>query len=127
MTLTSRLASAILLTLPILNLPARADEVEVGTALVCDTQQQVERFVTVYDGDAEMAASAVNAEVHDASACAMASIAYVVSPPLATTRSRDATFHIVRILVIGAITEDGLQSVRPTEFFSVLPVDEREA
>jgi hypothetical protein len=31
----------------------------------------------------------------------MASVAYVVSPPLATARSKDATFQIVKILVLG--------------------------
>ena len=40
---------------------ARADEIQVGTPLVCDTQQLVERFVTLYDGDAIAAVKMVNA------------------------------------------------------------------
>ena len=126
MTFVPGLASLAFLSLPIADLPA-AHDVQFGTALVCDTQEQVERFVAVYAGDAARAVSTVNAEEHDPSACGMASVAYVVSPPLATARSKDATFQIVKILVLGVTTEDGVQPVKPAPFFSALEVDEREA
>ena len=120
MRIVPRLASLILL--PILALPLRAQDVQVGTALVCDTRQQVERFVALYDGDFDAAVSAVNAEVQDQSACATASMAYLVSPPLV-----DVTVQIVQILVVEVITKDGVAPVEPTKLFSVLEVDEREA
>ena len=126
MTFVPGLASLAFLSLPIADLPATHD-VQVGTALVCDTQEQVERFVAVYAGDAAIAVSTVNAEEHDPSACGMASVAYVVSPPLATARSKHATFQIVKILVLGVTTEAGVQPVKPAPFFSALEVDEREA
>ena len=126
MTFVPGLASLAFLSLPIADLPA-AHDVQVGTALVCDTQEQVERFVAVYAGDAATAVRTVNAEEHDPSACGMASVAYVVSPPLATARSKDATFQIVKILVLGVTTEDGFRPVKPAPFFSALEVDEREA
>jgi hypothetical protein len=47
---------------------------------VRDIRQQVERFVALYDGNLHAAVSTVNAEVQDPSACAMASMAYLVSP-----------------------------------------------
>jgi len=125
MKIVPRLASLILL--PILALPLRAQDVQVGTALVCDTRQQVERFVALYDGDFDAAVRTVNAEVQDPSACAMASMTYLVSPPLATERHKDVTFKIVQIIVVGVITKDGVASVKPTKLFSVLKVDEREA
>src|SRR6516165_9533525 len=125
MKIVPRLASLILL--PILALPLRAQDVQVGTALVCDTRQQVERFVALYDGDFDAAARTVNAEVQDPSACALASMAYLISPPLATERHKDVTFKIVQIIVVGVITKDGVAPVGPTKLFSVLEVDEREA
>ncbi len=125
MRIVPRLASLILL--PILALPLRAQDVQVGTALVCDTRQQVERFVALYDGDFDAAVSAVNAEVQDQSACATASMAYLVSPPLVTERHKDVTVQIVQILVVEVITKDGVAPVEPTKLFSVLEVDEREA
>ena len=125
MKIVPRLASLILL--PILALPLRAQDVQVGTALVCDTRQQVERFVALYDGDFDAAVRTVNAEVQDPRACAMASMTYLVSPPLSTERHKDVTFQIVQIIVVGVITKDGVASVKPTKLFSVLKVDEREA
>jgi hypothetical protein len=116
-----------LVLLPILTLPLRAEDFQVGTALVCDTQQQAERFVALYDGDFNTAVSTVNAEAQDPSACAMASMAYLVSPALATERNKDISFQIVPVLVIGVITKDGVGPVEPTKFFSALEVDERQA
>jgi hypothetical protein len=46
---------------------------------------------------------------------------------LATARTKDATFQIVKIIVLGMITEGGVQPVKPAPFFSALEVDEREA
>ena len=125
MKIVPRLASLILL--PILALPLRAQDVQVGTALVCDTRQQVERFAALYDGDFDAAVRTVNTEVQDPSACAMASMTYLVSPPLATEKHKDVTFQIVQIIVVGVITKDGVASVKATKLFSVLKVDEREA
>jgi len=95
--------------------------------LVCDTEQQVERFIAFYDGDAETAVEAVNAEVRNPTACALAEIAYVPGPPLATTRKRVATFQILQVLVLGIVTPNGVRAVEPAHFFSVVQVEERDA
>ena len=118
-----------LLALPLLmllDLPARADEVQVGTGPVCDTQQQAERFAVLYDGDAQTAISTVNAEEHNASACGIVAMAYMPGPPLATARNRNVTFQIVQVLVIGIVTAEGVQAVEPVSLFSVLAIEEIE-
>lgn len=51
--------------------PARAYEAETGAVTVCDTQQQVERLVQLFQGDAQVALRAVNLEEHNPSACAL--------------------------------------------------------
>jgi hypothetical protein len=118
-----------LLALPLLLLlgfPAQARdiEVEIGTGLICDTQEQVERFVALYDGDPQGTVDSVNVAEHDPSACAVSAMAYVRGPQLATARNKDATFQIVPILVLGVVTEAGVKSVPPIRFFSVFQVDE---
>ena len=45
----------------LLSFSARAQNVEVGTGIVCDTQKQMERFVALFHDDAEAAVKAVNA------------------------------------------------------------------
>src|SRR5215472_924368 len=108
MTFAIGLASVMLLSLPVVDSPSPVDEVQVGMALVCDTQQQVERYVAVYDGDAGTAVRTVNVEEHDPNACGIASMAYMVSPPVATARSKNATFQIVKVIVVGLVTNEGV-------------------
>src|SRR5215475_11061891 len=121
MTFARRIALLVMTSILLMELlPAQAAEIQVGTALVCDTEQQAERFIAFYDGDAQTAVEAVNAEVRNPTACALAKIAYMPGPPLATTRKMVATFQIVQVLVIGIITPNGVQAVEPAHFFSVL-------
>ena len=127
MTFANCIALLILPSILLTEFPAQAADVQVGTALVCDTEQQVERFIAFYDGDAETAVEAVNAEVRNPTACALAEIAYVPGPPLATTRKRVATFQILQVLVLGIVTPNGVRAVEPAHFFSVVQVEERDA
>ena len=108
----------------LLCLPAQAQEIEYGKVLICDMRQQAERLVRHLDGDVGAALRAVNAEEHDPNACAVVTVAFVRGPELATVRSRDATFQIVRILVVGIGTPRGFQSVAPAAYVSLFSVDE---
>ena len=108
------LARLAALALPLLapsGLSAQAREVEVGTSLVCDTKEQVQRFIALYDGDSQSAIDRVNAAEHNPTACAVSSMAYVRGPQLATARSKGATFEIAQILVLGIVTESGVKPV----------------
>jgi hypothetical protein len=125
------------------NLPAQAEEqqgsdavkVQVGSALVCDTQQQVERFVALYDGNVQTTLSAVNGEQRTTGgrrakhACDVATIAYVMGPEVSQARASNGsgTFRVVRVLVLGVVTEQGLQASVPTPFYSAARVEEMDA
>jgi hypothetical protein len=107
--------------------PARADEIETSTGVICNTQQQMERFVALNDADPQSAIRAVNDEVHDPTACAVASLAFVRGGNPVTVRKKDATFQIVPILVVGVVTPDGVRGVIPAVYFSLFKVEERTA
>jgi hypothetical protein len=124
MSLAPRLELILLSFFLFLAVPARAQEVEVGTNLICDTQEQVERFVALYDGNAQAAISAVNAAEHNPTACGVATAAFVRGPQLATARNKDTTFNIVRLFVVAVVTEAGVESVTPAAFFSLIPIEE---
>jgi hypothetical protein len=111
------------LTLPV---AAQARDVEVGTAVICDTQQQAERLGALMHGDAKVALAAVNAEAYS-SACGLANIAYLRGSTLATVRTRDGTFEIARVMVLGVPTDTGVQAKTPAFYFIVAKVDERIA
>jgi hypothetical protein len=111
----------------LLCLPAQAQEIEYGKGLICDTRQQAEHLVRYLDGDVDAALRAVNAEEHDPNACTAVSVAFVRGPELATVRSKDMTFQIVRILVVGVGTPSGFQSVVPAAYVSLFKVEEYAA
>jgi hypothetical protein len=104
--------------------PARAADYEVGTNLLCDTRQQAERFVALFNGDAEAAVVAVNAEEQDPTACVLMNVTYLRGSQIAMARHGDNAFEIVRILVVGIATETGVKPVRPAAYFSLFGVKE---
>jgi hypothetical protein len=106
---------------------AQDHRVEIGTGIVCDTQRQMERFVALFDGNADAAVKAVNAEENDPNACVFGTIAFVRGPDIATARTQSATFQIVRVIVVGILTDAGFRATVPASFFSVERVDERAA
>jgi hypothetical protein len=104
--------------------PAQAQEYEHGTALLCDSQKQVERYVALFKGEEQATIEAVNSEEKDPNACGLASVAYVRGPELGTARNKDSAFQIVRILVIGVDTPQGVRPVTPTPYFTAFGVVE---
>src|SRR5215471_3173558 len=97
---------------------AQPADYEVGNSLVCDTQAQVERFVVLFSGDAQAAIQVVNAEEQNPSACALMNVAYMRGQQIGMARHGDKAFEIVRILVVGVETENGIRAVPPAAYFS---------
>ena len=104
--------------------PASAHEYEYGTALLCDSQNQVERYVSLFKGEQQSTIDAVNTEAHDPNACGLATVAYMRGPELAMARNKENAFQIVRILVVGVNTPTGLRPVQPAAYFTVFEVVE---
>jgi hypothetical protein len=110
--------------------PAQARDVEVGTVLTCNTQRQAERVGTLLHGDAQNIASAVsevNAEENSQAACGFVNAAYLRGKDITTIRARGETFQIAPVLVVGILSETGVQSVPQNVYFSVFKIDERMA
>ena len=99
-------------------------DVEVGDALVCDTREQVERYIASYDGDQQAAVSAVNREAGNPSACGVVSAAFVRGTRVGAASHGNMAFEIVRILVVGIDSPGGFRNVRPAPYFAVFAVRE---
>jgi hypothetical protein len=126
------LGSAVVLSLLVLaSAPVRCQEaahaVEVGNALICDTRQQVERIVSFMRGDLQSAVNAVNAAERDGTACGMSRLAFVRGAKLAIVRTREEAFQIVEILVVGVVTEAGVQAIVPNVQVSLFKIEEGRA
>jgi hypothetical protein len=103
-------------------LPAAAYETD--TILVCDTQEEAERFVALFTGDVRTAILAVNAEEQNPDACAMMDVMYLRGAKVSIARHGDDAFEVVRILVVGTGTSVGILPVRPAVYFSIFSVKE---
>jgi hypothetical protein len=97
---------------------------EFGDVVVCDTQEQMERYVALYHGDKEAAVRAVNRAENDPTACGVASAAFVRGPQTTTARAERMAFKIVRILVLGLDSDDGFRRVQPAPYFTAFGVTE---
>jgi len=107
--------------------PAHDYEVELGNAPVCDTQKQVERLASALSGDDESAIKIVNAEEHDPTARGKANIAFVRGSRIGAVRTKDHTFDVVEVLVLGIVTANGVQATSPAVYFTLFKIDERVA
>jgi hypothetical protein len=106
---------------------ARGDEIEIGSRVVCNTQKQIEEFVAFNEADPQTAIRDVNVEEENPTACGAAKLAFFRGRNTVTIRTKDATFQIIDILVIGLVTEHGLRSVAPSVQFALFKIDERIA
>jgi hypothetical protein len=98
--------------------------VEIDTNLFCDTQQQVQRFVSLLDengGSAEAAIASVNDENKTPDACVIATVAYRRTGTAGEVKNTTATFDVMRIVVLGVYTVRGLEPARPLELFTLVP------
>jgi hypothetical protein len=117
----------VLIVLMLACLPVRAEEemefdIDIDTRLVCDTQKQVERFVALFAGDVGAALHAVNSEQESPTACDITTIAYVPGDDVATAKGPCGHFRVVKILLIGVLTEDeGFLFTVPEPYFTMLP------
>jgi hypothetical protein len=126
-TLKRALPLALLSLLLCVSAQAQAQKIEVGTGVFCDTHEQVERFVTLFDGDEVATMKQVNAEVNDPTACSIGTVAFVRGPNIGTARTKKGTFNIFRVLVVGVLTDSGFRSAVPAAIFSIARIDERMA
>jgi hypothetical protein len=99
-------------------------DIEVGDTLVCDTQEQAERYIAHFKGDPEVAIRAVNRELSDPSACGLMSAAFMRGPNVAAVSQGNISFQIARILVLGVAGPEGFRAVAPAPYFTVSEVTE---
>jgi hypothetical protein len=104
--------------------PAHAYNVETGSIMICDTQQQIERYVQLFDGNRDAAIKAVNSEVSNPSACAMTNVAYVLGDSVGMARSTSDGYKVIPVAVVAVNTGAGFQLVQPMVFYTLVKVKE---
>jgi len=111
-----------------LTLPGRAQQITLGTGLVCDHPEEVERYAALYhEGDS---AHAILDEVnHEAgqSACGVITVAYIQGEDIKIVHIAGGFGAIVKVAVVGVHTGTQWMSVPPMEQFMIVSVEDQEA
>ncbi len=101
-------------------LHTKAADVVSGRGIVCDTAEQVERFIEAKDTHEFLVA--VNTE--KAHSCAVVDVAFYIGSVVKTVRNDEGGWAITHILIVGAKMGDGFGSVQPTPQFTAFLVPE---
>lgn len=87
--------------------------VEVGVGLICNSEQQVQRYLSLHvkDAEPESAIQAVNTEARDPNACSMAAIAFTRGKEGPSVPAPGGQMKITHITIVAAQTPFGWQPV----------------
>ena len=86
---------------------------EVGVGVICDSHDQVERFLAMSRAgqSPEASVQAVNLETHNPAACVIGAIAFVRNEEVGKVAMQTGVMHIVQISVLAAVTPAGWQQL----------------
>jgi len=102
-----------------------ADELKVGSGLICDTKQQAERFVSLLGDDVQHALVAVNDEVGQPDACVVAIIGFFPGQKVAEIEKSGNVVNVIEVLVLAVGTPGGLRVIEPKMYYSVVQTQDR--
>lgn len=108
---------------------AWAQQITVGHGAICDTPEEVTRFISLFNkgDDSQAIAEKVNAEVGKPTACGIALIAFVEGDEVSKVRGPAGTARIVKITIVGVNIGRGWQPTAPFEQYTALLVKEEGA
>jgi hypothetical protein len=90
-------------------------DVEVGAGLICNSAEQVERYLALHIADSapEQAIKTVNDEVKDPNACALAAIAFVRGEQSKSVEAPGGIMKVTEVVIVALQTREGWQRVQP--------------
>jgi hypothetical protein len=99
---------------------AAAQEVQTSTGILCDTAEQVARYVSLSEEGvtAREALYAVNTEAHAEHACVVSTVAYVRGETTSQMPVNGGRVEIARITIIGLHARGQWLRVQPSEQFA---------
>ena len=98
-------------------------DVSVGSAIICDTSEQAQRYVTLRKSgnEAVTALQLVNTEANKPTACGAAMVAFRRGETVGSERIQDERIDVVKVTVLAFNYGDGWSMVPETEQFALIP------
>lgn len=121
MSLTCKLLIYLALTLLLVS-GVKAHEVEEDTGVICDTQQQIERYVRL--GQNPQAINIIN---HNSNACAMVNVRFIRGGEVNRVYAGDKAMQVVEILIVQANVQGEWTAITPMIQYSLFNIEEKKA
>ena len=106
-----------------LGIPQPAKAQNAGYGIVCDTPDQVRRYVLADDTTATL--TAINAE--KAQSCALMKVTFYTGKTDAKVVTKDGVWQITHILITGIVRQGGIQPIDPTPRWIAIAVPSKSA
>jgi hypothetical protein len=106
-----------------LGLPQPAKAQNIGSGVVCDTSDQMRRFVLAEN--APTALAMINAG--QGQSCAVMNVSFYAGSIDGTAVTQDGVWQITHVLIVGIITHGGIQPIRPTPRWIAVAVTSNSA
>lgn len=116
---------AIWLMVLVFPLGAQAQEPEAGVGLICDTPDQLKEIVELATVSRNFEAS-VEKVNNGSNACGVAQVLYLKGEKVGQVRSPDGLRDIVKIIIVGLVTPQGVMPVPPLVQYTMFPSKDRE-
>ena len=97
-------------------------KLEAGMGLICNSAEQVERYLTLHiaDRSPEAAIQTVNEEAHDPNACSLASIAFVRGMQGKSLPAPGGVMKVTQVTILATQTPAGWQRTPPILQFTAI-------
>ena len=97
------------------------------SGLICDTQEQAERFVLVLRDSVETAIGAVNNEAGTPDACMIATYGFVPGQTVSEVERNGTIVNVIEVRVLAVATTSGVQMIESKTYYSIVPTRDRIA
>jgi uncharacterized membrane protein YgdD (TMEM256/DUF423 family) len=102
-----------------------AQNVQAARMVICSSAEKAQHFATQHqDVQAAIAKDETKDASGAASACLVAGIAYISGKQLDRVQSKDASYAVTEIMIVGVATPYGMLAIKPSVVYTLLKVDE---
>ena len=101
--------------------------VTVGTGMVCDSPEELERYISLREGDSADALVSATGQDIDHLACGILIVAYFRDGDIKVVALKIGFGEIARVTIVGIRSDLGWTLTEPTEKFIIFPLEGRSA
>ena len=113
---------------------ARSPNVQAARMVICSSAEKAQNFAAQHQDvqaaiakDETTSSKGAKDAKTAAGACLVAGIAYISGKQMDRIQSKDASYHVTEILIVGVATPYGMLAIEPSVVYTLLKADEERA